>query len=782
MANSIEKGRLKQKNGTDTVELHPHTDADVVSYTHDPNDSEELSHASTVQEALDRIINAGVGVTDVVDEDGVTLLGTGANKSIATVTPSTIHAVHEDSVDAANGVAPLDSLRKVPVANLPDFLMGQMIYGGTVNSSGTATLSSNAKAKLGLSSATVALPNTPTDTYEGVYFLGDSTCSDSTVKGVASFSVGDWLIAAGGAWKKIDNTDAVTSVNGDVGPITLGGSDIEHDTQADPDGTTVSANINKLASDLATTAATIKVTKEEVGTSGTQTGNAITGISVSDGQIKVTKAQTFLLNSEANVSTTSGSESVTVKSNTLNVVTRNTAQTIAGTKTFSGGIILNNTKYITVKDNSDSPHGALGLDASNVLQLGSATLPLCINASGAVKAYADDWNDLGSSTKRWKTLYVSNGISDGTNTFTTPSKSGTLLVDTDIDGKANLEGGNEFSGGKQKICVDGLTGPAFEGTGVDVYNNKTSSVPEYHTVIRPYGLMVYQGATAGSNGYAAFEKTQIRTLLNGTTYTYDFPMKSGTLLVDKDITGKADKATLTTKGDIYYASAASTPARLGIGSEGQALTVGSSGVPVWADLPEGFVVKALAENSTLTQQEYDDFVARKLALIFTSGAGVNAGTGAVDHTPSVYVGNDSSGNPKGSACKVTIDYSTGQNSPIVKTSYIVVDKTSRTVSRLNTAYAITNALTNTPESGSGKLFTAGGAYSALAGKADKANLAYPTGVDEMPFSCVTVNKQGIVTGGAQSIMLVDNGDPNDDLDGLADGGWFFEKDPAPAAS
>jgi hypothetical protein len=39
--------------------------------------------------------------------------------------------------------------------------------------------------------------------------------------------------------------------------------------------------------------------------------------------------------------------------------------------------------------------------------------------------------------------------------------------------------------------------------------------------------------------------------------------------------------TLTTTGDLYYASAANTPARLGIGSSGQILSV-SGGVPAWA--------------------------------------------------------------------------------------------------------------------------------------------------------------------------------------------------------
>jgi hypothetical protein len=43
---------------------------------------------------------------------------------------------------------------------------------------------------------------------------------------------------------------------------------------------------------------------------------------------------------------------------------------------------------------------------------------------------------------------------------------------------------------------------------------------------------------------------------------------------------------LTTTGDIYYASAAATPARLGIGTSGQVLAV-SSGIPAWTTASSG---------------------------------------------------------------------------------------------------------------------------------------------------------------------------------------------------
>jgi hypothetical protein len=51
--------------------------------------------------------------------------------------------------------------------------------------------------------------------------------------------------------------------------------------------------------------------------------------------------------------------------------------------------------------------------------------------------------------------------------------------------------------------------------------------------------------------------------------------------IQTQLDAKTAKSTLTTTGDIYYASSANTPARLGIGSTDQVLKV-TGGVPVWA--------------------------------------------------------------------------------------------------------------------------------------------------------------------------------------------------------
>lgn len=66
-------------------------------------------------------------------------------------------------------------------------------------------------------------------------------------------------------------------------------------------------------------------------------------------------------------------------------------------------------------------------------------------------------------------------------------------------------------------------------------------------------------------------------------------------------TAQIPKSIGTTKGDIIYWSAASTPARLGIGSAGQVLKVSSSGVPVWSSDNNSITgVKGNAESSYRT--------------------------------------------------------------------------------------------------------------------------------------------------------------------------------------
>lgn len=131
---------------------------------------------------------------------------------------------------------------KINTTFLPDYLLGQLIYGGVINgsnesmlSSVSATLSTNGKSKLDVSSNAISLTTADSGynalACEGMYFIfsGYSSSNGYTVLGLEDVRSGDWIIATGSGasgWKKIDNTDAVTSVNGNVGAVAINSSNL----------------------------------------------------------------------------------------------------------------------------------------------------------------------------------------------------------------------------------------------------------------------------------------------------------------------------------------------------------------------------------------------------------------------------------------------------------------------------------------------------------------------------------------------------------------------------
>lgn len=94
-----------------------------------------------------------------------------------------------------------------------------------------------------------------------------------------------------------------------------------------------------------------------------------------------------------------------------------------------------------------------------------------------------------------------------------------------------------------------------------------------------------------------------------------------------DLSSKTDKSTLTTTGDIYYASSASTPARLGIGTAGQVLTV-ASGIPSWATASGASLTPYCSVNANSTN--ISDNVATEVVFTnenFDSNNAYNTSTG-----------------------------------------------------------------------------------------------------------------------------------------------------------
>jgi len=112
---------------------------------------------------------------------------------------------------------------KIKATNLPDYLLGQVLYGGSINSSQLCTFSSLYKNKFNTTAATGALTGLTAISHVGVYFIASG---NFLLDGTIDVSVGDWVISDGNAWGKIDNTDAVASVNGQTGVVNLDYGDL----------------------------------------------------------------------------------------------------------------------------------------------------------------------------------------------------------------------------------------------------------------------------------------------------------------------------------------------------------------------------------------------------------------------------------------------------------------------------------------------------------------------------------------------------------------------------
>ncbi len=113
----------------------------------------------------------------------------------------------EKDVGVANGVASLDSGGKVPVSELPAAVLGALSYQGTWNAStNTPTLASGVGTK-------------------GYYYVV-SVAGSTNLDGITDWKIGDWAVYSGTAWQKVDNTEAVVSVNGQTGVVVLTAGDI----------------------------------------------------------------------------------------------------------------------------------------------------------------------------------------------------------------------------------------------------------------------------------------------------------------------------------------------------------------------------------------------------------------------------------------------------------------------------------------------------------------------------------------------------------------------------
>lgn len=139
-----------------------------------------------------------------------------------------------------------------------------------------------------------------------------------------------------------------------------------------------------------------------------------------------------------------------------NHVTTDTPQTISAVKTFSANILLNNTIKLQAKDTGDTARNLIGIGNTNNLQcatIGDIGFTGGIECNGKLlpspSSMTNSVNDLGASTQRWKDIYLSGSLSDGTHTWAMPTTSGTFALASQINktnvGLSNVDNVQQYS-------------------------------------------------------------------------------------------------------------------------------------------------------------------------------------------------------------------------------------------------------------------------------------------------------------------------------------------------
>lgn len=323
-------------------------------------------------------------------------------------------------------------------------LIGSTIYQGTWNANtNTPTLTSSVGTR-------------------GYYYIVN-VAGNTNLNGITDWQVGDWAIYDGTAWQKVDNTDAVSSVNGQTGAVSLTTDNI-------PEGTTNLYFTNARSRGALSFAA------------GSGAYNSTTGvITIPTNTNQLTNGASFItlasLSGTAPIvySNTTGAISITQASassngflsstdwNTFNnkqvagnYVTTDTVQTITALKTFTAKVTINT-------GGTDDQIQLVGVAPSVRLSnaVSGATINGFIAMAGAANNYiqgaaAGDMTignqnngkilfGFGSGTATQKmsldssgnvvfagNITLSTSLSNGTYTYTLPGATGTLALTSQI--------------------------------------------------------------------------------------------------------------------------------------------------------------------------------------------------------------------------------------------------------------------------------------------------------------------------------------------------------------
>jgi hypothetical protein len=171
----------------------------------------------------------GISVTSAhIDFDGSLIIGLSSGVELnvgEVIAPSLAESIKVITNGGGTSQSVIDTLASLQtqITNLIPSQTGNS--GKFLTTNGTALSWANVAGGLSYQGTWNASTNTPTLTSSvgtnGYYYI-TATAGSTNLNGITDWQIGDWLMFNGTVWQKIDQSNTVTSVNGQTGAVSVG--------------------------------------------------------------------------------------------------------------------------------------------------------------------------------------------------------------------------------------------------------------------------------------------------------------------------------------------------------------------------------------------------------------------------------------------------------------------------------------------------------------------------------------------------------------------------------
>jgi hypothetical protein len=406
-----------------------------------------------------------------------------------------------------------------------DFVAGGLDYQGTWNAStNTPTLASGVGVN-------------------GYYYI-TATAGSTNLDGITDWEIGDWLLFNGTVWQKIDQSNLVTSVNGQTGAVSLTTTNINEGTNLYYTDARARSAISA-GTGISYDSATGVVTNASPDQTVSLTGAGTTSISGTYPNFTITSADSTV----GTVTSVSGTGTVSGIS-------------LSGTVTSSGNLTLGGTLDLssppTIGNTTPNTGRFTTLTVDDNTTLGSSntdTVTFTARINSDFEPATDNAYDLGRTGHEWRNLYI-----DGT------ANIDSLIADTaDINAgtidNTSIGASTASTGSFTSLTDSGNL--AFTGTGNRITGDFSNATVANRTLFQTStaNSSTLLGAIPNGTGtqsnlilFNASDPTNASTfnmLVNATEVRLNAGAAgSGTLLPMTFLTGGSERVRIDTSGNV----------------------------------------------------------------------------------------------------------------------------------------------------------------------------------------------------------------------------------------